>query len=437
MNKSKFNPIHGVLKAVLLTLLLGTLSCGGDYAVGLTKTKQMEAGEIYKIKQMTFQKVGFKPVEFYVLAGSGGDVQERADLVSRFDSKKKAVEFQKQFEPIKTLYARSTSKHFIRAERSARSGNSYRMRKGEVVKVLGMDAQKVTIDGIQGRWIEVLSDTGYRGFSFDYKLELFDTAETSLETAELSGKEKLQQILSQRFYPDSYLQMIQENRLDLRELNSRNGFYLDSESGMIVFKTAEVSATFPLESITEIAPDRFFCEDKKLYITILHEKKLRVSFSLRGEEYGNDLILIEKLTEIAEAEQLKREEFFTRLTEIGTRFNSSSYGELTFNSDLTFSWRNYDRLVPGHVPASAGTRGRISFELYMTSKLESRYDEALTFQFRGEGGIKPVSFFVTLEEEKGAIRLKSVPPVLINTDRLIEKDNLSPIIIYFQAAQEQ
>jgi len=422
-----------ILIIVAITSLM--ISCGGNFAVGLIESEGIKPGEIYKVKSKSFKKIGYSTIEFYQLAEGKNSISAQATFVEPFNSKKDALKFAKQYEELKNIYAKATSNHKIRPTNSPRTATHYRMQKNQTVKVIRKLPEEVTIDGIKGFWYEVLTEDGYRGFSFDYRLEVFNKGKIIKNSGEKENFNRLIEMLANKFYPEEYLEMINEGRIDLSKLNNEYGFSLNLESESIQFRTNRFNILFAMGTIKELSQNRFFIEDKKLNITIVNEYKLRVTFNYKNGEYDFNLIMIKDILDVIEKEKKAREGIYSTILKSGPTFKSSSYGTLTFNNNRTFTWENYDRLVPGLIPASSGTRGRISFNIFMPQNLASRYDDALTFKFGNWNSNKNVSFFITVSDN--SIKLRSIPQILINEDGVIKRENSSPIIIYFQSANSQ
>ena len=332
------------------------------------------------------------------------------------------------------MYAQATAKHNIRPERNPQSSGAYRMKEGEVVKVISKDKEPTIIDGKSGYWVEVLSDDGYRGYSFDYKLNLFEMGKDG--TTESQGGDlltQLEELFATPFYPFYYNDFIKENRIDLSEINTENGLYLDEERENLIFKTADINIAFLIQNIEAQGKSRFSSSDNNLSITIINPDYLIVAFTYKEKNISFDMCKIENLANIAEAEKEARSKFYKKLLELGPTFSSSAYGTITFYADQSFVWNNFDQLVPSHISQSASTRGVVSFELHLTKECAAKYDDGLTLIFNSAKGGQLASFFIQLDEANKAFRFYTVPKSIINAEKLATRDNPSPQIIYFKA----
>ena len=419
---------------MLITIVTLLFSCSPKYAVSLTSTKNMHPGDIFKIKGQTFQKIGLKSVSFYVLADEQGEFNEITSCVETFTTKKKATHFVNEYRPYLNMYAQATGKHNIRPERNPQASGAYRMREGEIVKVISKDKEQTIIDGKSGYWVEVLTDDGYRGYSFDYKLNLFEMGKDGINE-NISGNtlSQLQELFSKPFYPFYYNDFIKENRIDLTEINIENGLYIDEAQENLIFKTADISISFLIQNILAQGKNRFSSIDNNLSITIIDPNYLIIAFTHNEKNISFDMCTIENLEDIATQEQEKRNQFYQKILSLGPTFTSSAYGTITFFSDRTFIWNNFDPLVPSHIGQNATNRGWVSFELHMTKECAAKYDDALTLSFNGAKGGIPASFFIQLDEANKAFRFYTVPKAIINSERLATRDNPSPQIIYFKA----
>lgn len=243
--------MKSIMKPVILSLLPAALalflfSCRSQAVVALINTDHIQVGEIYRPQKELYKREGTQSVSFYQIYDkkTHRSFQEKTAFFQWCKNKKELKSFCLAFQPFHSLYAKSKTPHFIRSEKSPHAPNPYRMKAHEEVKVISIDPKTVEIDGKQGHWVEVLSKDGYRGFSFDYKLELVDKVREALDLKNRGSNHRLLSLLANRFYPDYYQEMIDENRIDLSEINETNGFYYSPESKLLVLKTATLYRTF-------------------------------------------------------------------------------------------------------------------------------------------------------------------------------------------------
>jgi len=95
-------------------------------------------------------------------------------------NKKKAIEFAQEFAPHAKLYAENLLDGLpIRAEPDNNARRVYRLREGEIIKILslaehGTPPISTTGDPLQGDWYKVMTNDGVSGFCFSNRLNLFN-----------------------------------------------------------------------------------------------------------------------------------------------------------------------------------------------------------------------------------------------------------------------
>ena len=110
----------------------------------------------------------------------------------------------------------------IRAEPVNTARQVYRLRKGEIIKILYKgEGQAVMVgsDALAGSWLRVLTSSGTQGWCFSYNLEVFETQKGGAVAAgEGSGAEEKDDVFEKLagtiWYPDYYRAMIREKRVD-------------------------------------------------------------------------------------------------------------------------------------------------------------------------------------------------------------------------------
>ncbi len=429
------NQTPNLTKITIFTLVsfLFLFSCSSPTIVALTNTQNITAGTAYKYKSETFKRESNKTVGYYVIENEGKTFQEKVSFFEHFAKSEEAEAFQQALSPYIHLYAKSSTAHFVRTSKNANAPNPYRMRANEEVKIISIDETKVEIAGNEGRWIEVITETGFRGYSFDAKLQIIDKIQEKIDQEKLKSNDILLSTLKNKFYPDYYSEMIDENRIDLDEINLSNGFFYNESSNQIILRTQSVYKTFNPDTIVGVSKQTFMDPSIELEIDIINPRQIIISYKERDEIKRYEFFQIDDYETIFTEEDTRRRDNLAQLIDFGGTFTSNSYGTLTINPNGTFVWSDYDRLVPNLIPEGAGISGNISFDLYMARALERKYDDAIYFNFKQGNQLSEIPFFISFFPDKKAIRLISAQKNFITPDNLIERENSSPIIIYFQA----
>jgi hypothetical protein len=136
-----------------------------------------------------------------------------------------------------------------------------------------------------------------------------------------------------------------------------------------------------------------------------------------------------EVSDIITQELGRRDALFEILYIQGPHYTSTNYGTLSFGARGTFTWSNYDFLIPQVIsPASLGS-GTVDMGLFLDNSLASRYDGALAFRFDGIGSSGTTADFLYTLDAQG-LRLEYVPETNLAESTVIRRA-LSPIIIYF------
>ena len=149
---------------------------------------------------------------------------------ARFDELTVAENFADEFESWKDSFARSVRTALPVREQPDRSSTSiYRLRDGEIMKVLGRTEEQTDIGGLVDYWYEVLTREGTTGWVFGYNLELTGVSGRAMNPQEThDGTDRIVRDISAVTWRPSYFrEMVSTGRIDLRRLAPRFGFFGD------------------------------------------------------------------------------------------------------------------------------------------------------------------------------------------------------------------
>ena len=104
--------------------------------------------------------------------------------VALFKRKSQAEEYEKEYAQYADQFAVTNLDGLpVRAERDQDAKRTYKLREGEVAKVLARDSEKSTAGEFEGYWYKLLTEGGITGYSFDKYLRI-------LSATELAGRKK-------------------------------------------------------------------------------------------------------------------------------------------------------------------------------------------------------------------------------------------------------
>jgi hypothetical protein len=365
---------------------------------------------------------------------------------SRFEmvgSKKKAHERAQVFSEYARSYAENLQDGLpIRDNPDNNARRIYRLKTGEVIKILsaaeGNPAIGTTGDPLPGEWYKVLTEDGCTGYCFSYRLKLFEHSGGQLAAAVTDINEKAQDpeldmLLSKIWSPESYLTMINSGRINLEDMSRHWRFDPGQETGLARIFVYGVDLNY---HYTGIRPDgdrvwRF--EGTTLSMQLRSETTLAVQFS-EGAGGIRTLLFVSlpvSVDDLILQETARRERLYNEIYSQGPVFTSNNYGTIIFKEGPppvgggTFSWKNFDLLVPQFISENIEGNGTILLDLFLAPALADRYDGAFTLRFANKAALRCI---YALDNQ--GFRIEIVPDSSIE-DSTIVRRGASPMVLYF------
>ena len=330
----------------------------------------------------------------------------------------------------------------MRAEAVNTAKQVYRLRKNETVKLLYKVKGQAPMTGgkpLEGEWLKILTSDGTSGCCFSYNLRSFETDATGRRI----GGEIQEEIekpnadfdakLLLTWYPESYKDMIDSNRIDLQKLVPSYCFHLDEESKKLSFKMPKVDKSWEYKGADSTGYNTYQLKDIPIIVTVRKGNYIVVRYTGEsGKPEDFNLVTIDgDINEILTAEIARRETEYEQLYMYGPKFNSKSYGSLSLGENQEFTWTN-NRLVvsSGIISANAKGRGKIENKYFLTKALRTSYDGVLTFKFDGMN--KEVNFLYKIEEN--GLRLEDATGTTIKNSTIYERA-ISPLVMFFSIGE--
>jgi hypothetical protein len=373
-----------------------------------------------------------------------------------FSSKSKARAYAKQFINYAPLYAETLQDGLpIRSDPDNNSRRVYKLRQGQIVKVLDKAQGNPPMSGstpLPGDWLQVLTDDGTTGYCFSYRLRIFEIEAgktVSVAQANTSNPENdpmLESVLSKAWSPDWYKDMMDNQTIDLDTFTDQWGFFPSQDTGVIRIALPGFEKTYTYTAITKIDTNSWRFEGSPLTITLRNDTLLSVQYTLNDGTQKSSLFvnLPMPVSDIITQEQARRQKLLETILEQGPIFQNENYGRLSLAADGTFTWEGYDILVPRVIPSTASGTGTIVMRLFIRESIRATYDGALTMYFNPQGidgqplPVEPgkamaVNFLYKVEP--GALRLEYLPPSSLSGTMVLQRSP-SPIILYFPASEQ-
>ncbi|MBO4628431.1 MAG: SH3 domain-containing protein [Treponema sp.] len=325
-----------------------------------------------------------------------------------------------------------------RAEPVNTAKQVYRLRKGEVIKLLYVGKGQAPMTGgepLPGDWYRILTKDGTQGWCFSYNLNLYETD----ENGEQVGGEKLDEedeednyynsILNKAWYPDSFSTMISSGNIDITKLHPSYNFTIDTVNNKVSLNMSGIHESWDYTGYTKTDDYEYTLND--IPIIIVYKKSTFIVVRYTDEsgkpQELNLITLADDINAIVAAEKQRRTDAYQKVASSTGNLSSSSYGNLSFNSDGTFKWTGFKLLVPSIISAGAKNAGTCSVKYAVSKDLAASYDGVLTFKF--EGTTDEVNFLYKLESD--GLRLEAATDATYN-GILVTARSSSPLIMYFR-----
>jgi len=318
----------------------------------------------------------------------------------------------------------------------------YRMRLGEIIKILsveeGTPAIGSTGEPLPGEWYKVLTEDGSTGYCFSYRLRLFEYMGGEFVASAPVVNEKpedpvLDDLLSKTWSPEAYLTMVNAQRINLEDMYKHWRFDPGQDTGLARIFVSGTDNSYAYTSIRRDGSRTWRFEGTNLSMQLRAETTLAVQF-LEGGGSTRTLLFVAlpvSVDDLILQETARRERLYNEIYSQGPIFTSNNYGTITFKDGLhtgggTFSWRNFDLLVPRFIPEDIEGDGTILLDLFLDSSLEGRYDGAFTLRFLNTG----IALRCMYSLDNEGFRIEIVPESSIEEVTIVRRGD-APMVLYF------
>lgn len=324
----------------------------------------------------------------------------------------------------------------VRAEPNPTGDIVYRLRRGEVMKVLDRAEEPTDLAGLVDYWYEVLTEGGTTGHVFGYYLAVLEEGAGSegLSGADRDQDPFIESFLSRVWRPVDFVNMLDSGHINLETFRPDIGLFPNPAEQRIRLNLLTHSLSFDYTDFYRAGPRQYIAEGTSLQVTRNRENEVSIQYSLEGSERSIYMHHVPRdIGAIAESERARRESVYRRLIEPGRILESSAYGTIELFDNRRFRWTGYEALVPNVIAAGLGEEGRIDLGLFIANELESNYTGAFRMVFDGIGDREDAPAFLYTLTETG-LRIAFVPPQNI-TENVVLAESLSPVVIFFSYRQ--
>ena len=434
MRKSLF--VCAVLSAALLFVSCKDKIMGYSVVLWNLPEHKISAGEVVPV----YIKSNISHV--YV-AGLSDDSKFEVPLwqMTEPEKKKAAQKTAEKYSEYAHIYASAKIDGLpVRAQTVNTAKQVYRLRKGEVIKVLYKGKGQAVMAGkkpLEGDWLRVLTDDGTLGWCFSYNLALFETDRNGERIGgeqiveEEKEDEAFRTVVQTVWYPDYFRTLIDSGNYDLNRLNTNYRFTIDEENNKVTLNISGVHEVWDYDGYKKTGEKEYTL--KGIPVVVFYKSSGFIVVRYTGESgKPKDINLVAisaNISDLVAAEKTRRAEAYAAICEHGTTFKSSSFGTLVLNADGSFRWSGNKQLVNQCViSASAKNGGTAGVKFSISRKLSADYDGVLTFRF--DGMSNEVNFLYKLED--GAIRLEDATNAGFDGNMVVSRGS-GAMKIYFAA----
>jgi len=326
----------------------------------------------------------------------------------------------------------------VRNEPVNTSKQVYRLRLNETVKLLYKGKGQPVMVGnraLEGDWLRILTQDGTTGWCFSNNLRQFsvDAEGKAVDTAgnevvQAQEDTALRDMLSKKWYPDYYVDMIKSKLIDLSRMSVSYRFDTGAASGTVSLTLPDLQVSWPYGGVTKTGDGVYTYTGIPLSVTVRNPDFIVVRYTdTDGKPRDYNMVTIqENIGELVAAENTRRTQILASIRKNGSEFTSSNYGSLSLHDDNSFSWTGYRLLVPSLISRTAGSTGTVSIQYFISDSLKKQYDGMLTFVF--DGMDKEVNFLYKIEDN--GLRLEDASGAR-KTGRMVQSRGISPLVLFF------
>jgi len=319
----------------------------------------------------------------------------------------------------------------LREEPEQEARRVYKLREGQVLKVLARGEQRVLIGSYQDYWYRVLTDDGYEGWCFGYFLPVFQsTGDPLQEAAALKALDpQLEALQATAWRPEYFQEMLDNGRIDLERFSPEMGFFLDPARRQALLSVPGFRQSWEYREIANVGPNRYVIAGPELRVTMSGLDRLVLTYPRKEQQLAQVFInFTEDLDEVIEAEKARRRALFQEFFRRGPVMTSSAYGRIRLAEGQRFSWEGFGRLADQVCLRPVAGEGGVDFAYHLSKELAAGFDGVITFRFAEYGPSQGTNFLYKLEGS-GA-RLVFLRAQAIRDDEAMSLD-ASPLVIYF------
>lgn len=366
---------------ILISFILISCSSGGiGYGVLLwsPSPSKIPHGSLISVKS---ESRGNKT---YTISYNGSTMEVDLWRVDFYHIKEEAQKASEKAQEVSSLFIESLKEEIpIRSSQNNYSNNNiiYRLGENEIAKVISPPTEEISVGNLKGRWYEILTQNGYRGYSFDYYLYIFDPQNVSENTETLLSndplKAKLNSWANKTWHPLYYSFMTRNRAIVPSRFSPSYGLSFLPHQKMVLLTLPEIQLQFSYLTLDSENVNEIIFVEPNLTIEEINSQELKVSFFYEGREYKETFIIFGgDIKALKERQEKQIEKIKAEISEANI-FSSEEWGELILNNDNTYTW-NYPNSLKKKIPSIIEPSGFFDLDKNMVSNLQGSYKTVLT-----------------------------------------------------------
>lgn len=419
--------IHKIfLISILLILTLSSCSKYIGYGVVLLpgEENKLDSGTLIKItKESRIRKTWVYNTETEEHIEID---QWRVDFYEKEEHAQNYIDKSKEFKNYHVIVNRDS--HSMRVKPVAGTQLVYRLKKGEKVKVIGRTKNKEEIGSFDGYWWELITEAGVKGWSYDSYLSVYNGDKLVHSNIKPDGPE-IHDFFKTTWRPKSFYYMQRDRVVNLDIFKSKFKMTPDIDNKELTISMPDHYVTFNFTEFKRTGTNNYNLIGSPVQLDFSMKGTVTVIYSVDSKSYQTDFIYMSDslVSEIINNERTTRKIKYNEFIFKGPIFNSNAYGEIIFNEDNTFEWKNRDNLINKQlITRNANPTGTVSFKLFLGSKIKTKYSGIITFDF---GSRQEISFLYNFKDS--GIQFLYIPPTKIKDNKVEDDDFYTPIQLFF------
>jgi len=323
----------------------------------------------------------------------------------------------------------------IREQPEPEAKRVYKLREGQLVKVVSRSEAQAQVAGYEAYWYEVLTEDGAKGYCFGAYLPVFTaTGDPREEVERLRARDPaLEALVSTPWRPEYFQEMVDSGRVDLVRFSPEIGLFIDEESRTVRMVSQRSRQTFRYTAIENVGPNRyvFVGEDRNsdLRAHLQSRERLVVTYSRNEQLLSAVYVRFEDdIGALIAAEQERRQQLYEDFAARGRILSSTAYGRITLQEGMRFVWEDFGRLQELVFLKPVQGSGAVDFPYRLAAPLTDRYDGVISFRFREYGPEENTTFLYRFDS--GGVRFESVSPGNIQDQEVLRPDATSLVIFF-------